>query len=120
MSLACEEEIKLVAIIKEASTKMYAVFYACVYDTEDDGIFVDSTYFGGTTITKTAAEVLMRDINNDKSIQGGRFTLAIIPKILTIDGSELEVAYNVAQRYFNNMARDMYAKEEMDKKGKSK
>lgn len=116
MSLVCEE-VKSVAIIRNRVLKpMFAVFYACVIETEDDGIFVDSTYFGGTAHTREVANVLVQDITNDKNIQG-----AVVPKVLLIDThEELSVAHDVAQKQFTQMARDMYAVEEMNQRGKKK
>lgn len=113
--LVCEE-VKAPQI-NEASTKMmFVVFYACVIETDDDGIFVDSTYFGGTTITRPLAEELVRDITNDKNMPG-----AIVPKILSIAHfDEMHIAHDVAQRHFNNMAREMYSMEDINKRGKRK
>ena len=83
----------------------YIVFFASVSDGEE-GIFVDYAYFGGMTYSREEAEILGKNIVNDKSLPG-----AILIKIVPV-ANTLNDAMSVAMKYFNCMAKDMYEVED--------
>ena len=84
----------------------YAIFFATVIDSSD-GLFVDSTYFGGVVETQEQALQLGKDITNDRNLPG-----VIIPKIVSANTFELGKAQAIATKYFNNLAKDIYEVEE--------
>lgn len=91
---------------------MFAVFYAVIVEDDEEGIFVDSPYFGGVSHHKPQAEQLARHITNDRSMQG-----AIITKIYPFNLYEgLRQPHELATRQFNQMAKEMYDAEETQRR----
>jgi len=78
----------------------YVVYFASILDLDDE-VFVDYIYFGGVTYNKEDAEKLSRNITNDKRLSG-----AILPKIMVTNN--FKESYDIANKYFNRLANDMY------------
>jgi hypothetical protein len=85
----------------------HAVFYVTVTDTDKDGILVDGPYLGGEVSGKFAAELLARDLANDKSIPG-----SVMPKIYEYGpGQTFDDLLFLAKRQFDKLAIEMYDQE---------
>lgn len=79
----------------------FVVYYASVIDDEEDGIFVNAPFLGGFSITREGADILAKDIVNDRLLPG-----VIITKIFPC--SDRGQILSLATKQFNQMARDMY------------
>lgn len=79
----------------------FVVYYASVIDDEEDGIFVNAPFLGGFSETREGADVLAKDIVNDRSLPG-----VVITKIFPCP--DREQILSLATKQFNQMARDMY------------
>jgi len=92
----------------------YIVLYSCVVE-EDNELYVDLFFFGGTTKTKEEAEDLAKSITNDRNING-----VIVPKVYQLVNDQMfpEILRR-AHKYFNTMAIEMYDTEERRLKSKS-
>lgn len=85
----------------------HIILYACVTEEEDEEdeeieLYVDYFFFGGIAPTKEIADQIAKSITNDRNIPG-----VVIPKIYVFDG-DLEKVLKQANKYFNQMAVEMY------------
>lgn len=93
----------------------YAVYYACVIEDDEAGIFVDHPYFGGVVDSKANADFLERSIINDKHLPGAKFCKTYI---YNPDKEMLTGLKRLASKQFGKMAAGMYAAEDMQARKK--
>jgi hypothetical protein len=91
----------------------FAVFYACMIDDDDAGIFVDYPFFGGIASSEEEVNQLMRSLTNDRNLPG-----AVIPKKYRINN--MADVLEVAKRQFKQLTKDVYAMEDMQARMKNK
>lgn len=90
---------------------MYMIFFATIIETDQDGVFVDGPFFGGESATLRFAELIAKDLSNDRAISG-----TVVPKILEYkhgDNQERQQTIRIALQHFNHLARDVYDQEDM-------
>jgi hypothetical protein len=88
---------------------MFVVFYALVARATDNEMFVDAPFLGGMASNKLAAELLARDLSNDKNMAG-----VVITKIFMTE--DLNSAQRLATRQFNQIAIEIYQMEELQQR----
>jgi hypothetical protein len=87
--------------------KKFAVFYISVLD-YPDGIFVDGPYFGGTCSVEDQANLLSRNLTNDRQLPG-----TIMPKVYSYDScAGISKSLSLAKTHCIRLAKDMYEMEE--------
>lgn len=90
-----------------STSERFAVFYITVVDTDKDGILVDGPFLGGEVSSKFAAELLARDLANDRSIPG-----SVMPKIYEYGpGQTFDELLFLAKRQSDKLTSDMYEQE---------
>lgn len=85
---------------------MFYVFYGKVIEDKQEGIKITYPFLGGETDTKENADILARELVNDRSNQA-----TIIPKIFI--GQSITEVYNAAHKKFEKMAENMMECEAM-------
>lgn len=88
----------------------HIVFYACVTDDDEAGIFVDHSYLGGIVNTDEEAECLERSIINDRHLPGAKFCKKYKFEAEQQTTAALKV---LANKQFCKMAKEMYEVEDM-------
>ena len=91
---------------------IFLVFYATVIDDDDAGIFVDSYFMGGIVKTQEGAELLCKDLTNDRSIPG-----TVLTKFYKCKSkNDIKIKFKLARKYFNQLANEMYEAEDIQKR----
>jgi hypothetical protein len=91
----------------------FAVLYAVVRETDEDGVFCDFPYFGGIVDTQADAAQLSKDITNDRGVGG-----TVVTKFYEYF-NDFGAVNKLAYKHFQQIANDMYDVEDLlDKKKK--
>jgi hypothetical protein len=95
----------------------YAIFYACMLDDDEAGVYVDYLYYGGTAQSEEEADLLMKSLTQDRSLQGPGN--AVISRKYKLDIPLIDIL-NKAKKQFKRFADDIYDMEDMQTRMKGK
>jgi hypothetical protein len=95
----------------------YAIFYACMIDDDEAGVYVDFVYYGGTANSDEEAELLMKSLAQDRGIQGTG--TAVIPYKYKLE-VPLSAILTRAKKQFKKFSDEVYDMEDMQDRMKNK